>query len=126
MFKRITLVLASLVLLGSSALASDDLLSELASTKGANISDATVEVEDFDLNIDVDALAENADGEETDAIEACFRRFGYRGWGRGYRSWGYGYRCFRPYYSCYSYYRPYFCRPIYNYCAPIANYWGCY
>ena len=47
-------------------MADDDLLSELASTKGANIADATVEIEDIDMNFDVDELAKNADGEETD------------------------------------------------------------
>ena len=121
MFKNVTLVLVSMFVLASTAMADDDLLSELASSKGANINDATVEIEDISMDLDVDELAKNADGEEADAIEACFRRFGYRSWG-----WGYGYRCFRPYYSCYTYYRPYFCRPIYNYCAPIVSYWGCY
>lgn len=119
MFKKVTLVLVSAFFLASTAMADEDLLSELASSKGANIADATVEIEEIGMDFDVDELATNADGVETDAMEACFRRFGYR-------SWGHSYNCFRPYYSCYSYYRPYFCQPIYNYCAPIVSYWGCY
>ena len=118
MFKNVSLVLVSLVVCASSALADDDLLNELAASKGANIVDSAVEVDDLDnLDFDVDQLAENANGEE-DAVEACFRRFGYR-------SWGWGYRCYRPYrayYGCYNYYS----RPIYNYCRPYVNYWGCF
>ena len=130
MLKKITLVMFSVFMLAaSSAMANDDLLNELASGKGQNIADASVEVEDFNLDIDVDELAANADGEEADAVEACFRRFGYRSYG-GY-GYGYGYRCFRPVYNCYSYYRPMLCQPIYHsyhtYCAPVvSHYWGCY
>ena len=126
MLKKITFVLVSMITLASTAAASDDLFNELANNKGANIADASVELEDIEFDIDVDALAENAEGEdETDAVEACFRRFGYRSWGRSY-----GYRCFRPVYHSYSYYRPLLCQPVYrtySYCAPIVtHYWGCY
>lgn len=117
MFKKVSFVLVSLVLMTSAATANDDLLNELASSNGADIVDAAVEVEDFDLDIDVDTLAQNADGEDVDAVEACFRRFGYRSWG-----WNYGHRCYRPYYRTYSYYSA----PIYNYCRPVVNYWGCW
>ena len=126
MLKKVTLVMFSVFMLAASnAMADDDLLNELANGQAQNISDASVEIEDFDLNVDVDALAENA-GSENDAVEACFRRFGYRSWGHGY-----GYRCFRPVYRCYNYYRPLICRPIYHsyhtYCAPVVtHYWGCY
>ena len=67
-------------------------------------------------------------GEESeDAIEACFRRFGYR-----YGGWGYGYRCYRPYYSYRVCHPTYYCyRPVYHYsCYPVVtyyrSYWGCY
>jgi hypothetical protein len=130
MFKKMILALVPVVMLASNVLADDDLLSELANTKGGNIADASIEVDEFQFDVDVDALADNA-GEETgeDAVEACFRRFGYRSW--GYR---HGYNCFRPVYNCYTYYRPLLCRPIYHtyrytysYCAPVvSHYWGCY
>ena len=124
MFKRVTLVIVSMLVLTSATMADDDLLNELANSKGTNIADASIEVEDFNLDVDVDALAENA-GSDEDAVEACFRRFGYRRWGcYGY---SYGYRCFRPVYNCYTVYRPYFCRPIYHhYYRPFVSYWGCY
>lgn len=114
MLKKVMIVLASLVATTSTAMANDDLLSELASNQGVNIVDATIDIEDIGLDVDVDQLAENADGEE-EAVEACFRRFGYR-------SWGWGYRTFRPYYGCYSHYY----RPVYNYCRPAFQYWGCF
>jgi hypothetical protein len=133
MFKNVILALVPLVMLGSQAMASDDLLNELANSKGENIADASIEVEEFDLDLDVDELAESAGTESEDAIEACFRRFGFGGgygYGRrgyGYGGWGYGYR---PIYNHYRCYRPLFCGPIYrtyhSYCAPYVNYWGCY
>ena len=124
MFKNVSLVLCSLVVLASAAVADDDLLTELANSKGADIVDSAIEIEDLnDLDLDVDQLAADATGGEdgeVDAIEACFRRFGYRSWGYScYRSY---YNCYRPYYGCYNYYS----RPIYNYCRPYVNYWGCY
>lgn len=123
MLKKITLILVSSILMISTASANDDLLSELANGKGVNVTDASVEVEDFDLDVDVDELAENASDDDDDAMEACFRRFGYR-------SWGYNYGCYRPVYRSYSYYRPLLCQPVYHsysYCAPIiSHYWGCY
>jgi len=118
MFKKVFVVLASLFVLTSTVMADDDLLSELASNKGANIVDSQVEVEEIGLDLDVDQLAENAEGEE-DAVEACFRRFGYR-------SFGWGYRYARPYYSCYSRCYNHFYTPVYNYCRPAISYWGCY
>lgn len=123
MFKKVTLVLVSLVVMASTATAGDDLFNELASSNGVNITDAAVEIDEVGLDLDVDELAKDADGEEDDAIEACFRRFGYRSWGNGC---GYGYRsCYRTYRNYYNNYSCY-CRPIYNYCAPVVSYWGCY
>jgi hypothetical protein len=136
MFKSITLAMAAMLFAVGSVKA-DDLMKDLENMDLASISDASAEIEEFDLDgLDVDQLAENA-GEETDAIEACFRRFGYRrcGWG-GYRNYC-GYRTYRTYRHCYNYgcgygYSPYHCyRPIvhhcYSQCLPvITNYWGCY
>jgi hypothetical protein len=97
----------------------------------SNINDAAIEIEDVSLDgLDVDALADKADGEGSDeAIEACFRRFGYRH--RGYRYGGYGYSSYRPYYSYRQCYPTYYCyRPVHYYSYPVVsyhrNYWGCY
>ncbi len=121
MLKRIALALMPLALLATTAKA-DDL-----SIDTASITDANVEIVTNDLDIDVDALSTDASETTEDAIEACFRRFGY-----GYR----GYRCghYRHCYNhCYNYCRPLysyrtFCyAPVYHVVRPIYNcYWGCY
>lgn len=127
MFKTALPALAALLLVVSSAKADDSLEFDLA-----NISDADITIQEVDFDIDVDALANDANdglmsGEGNDleeAIGACFRRFGYRSYHRGWGGcYSYGYSCYRPVYNhCYSY-----CRPVYNYCAPIYHsYWGCH
>ncbi len=121
MFKKVTLILISTLALASAANASDDLFEELANKKAnvENIADAPAEIEDMDLDIDVDDLSDNADGDDEEAMEACFRRFGYRSWGRGwnhYRSYGYSYSCYRPLY----------CAPVYRTHYAPTYYWGCY
>jgi len=127
MLKKFVLAFMPLTLLASAN--ADDLSIDVAS-----IADAEVEIVENDFDVDVDALAADA-GEESEeqAVEACFRRFGYN-----YRSWGCGYRnsCYSGYYNnCYSY-----CRPLYSYrticysppvCRVIATpiyhyYWGCH
>ena len=135
MLKTILFAVTPLLLFVGTAQA-NDVLDDIAGIDLASISDAVAEIEEFDLDgLDMDQLAENA-GEETDAIEACFRRFGYRSYGHSY-----GYRsCYRTYNHCYShynnycqtsYYSPYYCsRPVtyaYRHCAPIiTSYWGCH
>ncbi len=98
----------------------------------SSITDAAVEIEEPGLNdVDVDALADKADGKGADeAIEASFRRFGYRHRGYGY-GYGYGYRSYRPFYSYrYSYPTHYSYRPVHYYSYPVvtyySSYWGCY
>ena len=124
MLKNMLFAIAPLALMVSTLRADDsDISIDLSS-----ISDAQIEIEEVNLdNLDVDQLAAEADGEGSeDAIEACFRRFGYR-YG-GYRNWN----CYRPYYS-YSYcYPTFYCaRPLYHYAysyavRPIYHYyWGC-
>lgn len=130
MLKQITLALAAVALVSGSAKAGD-LMDELATTNVDSIASAEIAIEEFDLDgVDVDGLTAEA-GEGTDAIEACFRRFG--GFRRGgWRHWGGGYNCgWRSFGRCYSYCQPYYChRPIYrcyNYCAPVvSHYWGCF
>ena len=136
MLKTILFAVTPLLLFVGTVQAGD-VLDDIAGIDLASISDASADIEDFDLDgLDMDQLAENA-GEETDAIEACFRRIGYRrhsGYGYGFRS------CYRTYNHCYShynnychtsYYSPYYCsRPVtyaYRYCAPVfTSYWGCH
>ena len=127
MLKRFVLALMPLTLL-ASAVNADDLSIDVAS-----ITDADVEIVDTDLDIDVDALSADAGEESDDAIEACFRRFGYRG-----RSWGCGYRnsCFNSYYhGCHNYCRPFYSYRTITYCPPVYRcvvtpiyhyYWGCH
>lgn len=130
MLKRIFLALVPLTMLASTVKADDDLFIDASS-----ITDASVEIVELDLDIDVDALEAQAGEENENAIEACFRRFGYnnRGWGGGYNNWGGGYgHCYN---TCHNYCRPLYsyhtisyCQPVYQtICAPVYNYyWGCH
>lgn len=124
MLKRIFLALVPLAMISNCVKADDDLTIDVST-----IADAEVEIVEADLDIDMDALSADA-GEDAgeDAVEACFRRFGYRyrGWGGGYRGWG---GCYN---TCYSYCRPLYsysyCRPVYHtICRPVYSYyWGCH
>ncbi len=105
----------------------------------ASITDADVEVVETDITADVDQLTADAGKDsDTDAVEACFRRFGYRhgGWHHGYyghRFYGGGYNS---YYSNWNYCTPYYgyssccVQPVYHYsCVSVPTYscyWGCY
>lgn len=131
--KTILMALAPLCLVASSAMAQDDLLTELASGAADSINSASIEIDTGSLDgFDIAALTQDAGtdakpGTETDdAIEACFRRFGYRGCGYGY-GYGYGYGCYN---SCWynpCYYTYYCYRPVYYSCHPVCySYWGCY
>jgi hypothetical protein len=129
--KTILMAMVPLCLAASSAMAQDDLLSELASGATDSISSASIEIETGGPDsLDIAGLTQDAGtdakpGSEADeAIEACFRRFGYRGWGHGYGCYNYGYNScwYNPcYYSYYCY------RPVYYSCHPVCySYWGCY
>ena len=126
MLKNVMLALVPLTMLATTVMADDELNIDVAS-----IADADVSIVEADLDIDVDQLTADAGTEDNDdAVEACFRRFGYRGGYRGYS----GYRGYQNY-GCYSY-----CRPLYSYrticyappvyrcvVAPIYTYyWGCH
>ena len=79
MLKNVMLALVPLTMLAASVKADDDLSIDVAS-----IADADVSIVEAGLDIDVDQLTAEAGTEDgEDAIEACFRRFGY-GY-RGYR-----------------------------------------
>jgi hypothetical protein len=139
MFKNLLLALAPLALLVTSAVASDDVLDDVAGLNVASISDAQISIDDGTAGIDIDGLSEKVGEKSEQAVEACFRRFGYGGgYGGGYCGYNsYNYGCYGSYnycYSpCYSYnyvaYQP--CvtyRPVYytTYCQPAFSYWGCY
>ena len=125
MLKNVMLALVPLTMLASSVSADDDLTIDVAS-----ITDADVSILDVNLDVDIDQLSADAGTESENAIEACFRRFGYGGGYGRYRGYG-GYRN----YGCYNY-----CRPLYSYrticyappvyrcvVTPIYHYyWGCH
>lgn len=127
MLRKLLFVMVPMVLAVSVASA-DDSLSNL---NLAEINDAAIEIDTASLaDVDVEGLAGEAGSEKSeDAIEACFRRFGYghRGYGYGY---GYGYGCGYSYgyYPAYYCYRPYY-PTYYCYSYPVVSYvsyWGCY
>ena len=125
MLKKIVLALMPLTLVASVSNADDDL-----NLDASTIRDAEVEIVTDDLDIDVDQLTADAgEDSEENAIEACFRRFGYhyRGWRCGYRSWGCYNTCYRFCRPLYSYRTISYCRPIYRCVTPIYHYyWGCH
>ena len=136
MFKKFSLAVVALALIATCSFASDDVLNDVADLKGSSINDASISVETDGLDgLDVDALASSAGGKSDEAIEACFRSFGYNRCGYNYGCRSY-YSCYRP---CYTpcYYRPvhytYCYRPVYYttyttcYSYPTYScYWGCY
>jgi hypothetical protein len=118
-FKKVSLAVVAVALMTGSAMANDLIDSlDLASVSDAN--NAVVEAT-FDVN--VDQLADNTSNDE--AVEACFRRFGWGGY-CGYNSY-----CYSPCYS-YCYYPSYYCyRPVcyyqtYTYCYPLYHWGFCY
>jgi hypothetical protein len=130
MFKKILLALAPLALLATSAMASDDVLDQVADLNVASISDAQISIDDPAAGLDIDGLSEQAGTEKSEeAIEACFRRFGYGGGYGGYCNYNW-YGCYSPCYSySYCYYQPFVTyRPVYHttYCYPTFSYWGCW
>ena len=122
MLKKLVLALMPLTLVASANAQDLDLDA---------IVDADIEIVEDSLDIDVDGLTADA-GEEVEgnALEACFRRIGYRrgGWG-GYRHWG---GCYN---HCYNYCRPLYSYKTITYCPPVyrciatpiySYYWGCH
>lgn len=130
MLKKMLFALVPMMLIAVTVRAEDDLLADISA---GNVQDAAIAIEEPGLDADVDALLAGDDSASSDdeAVEACFRSFGYRsyGYGGGY-GYGYGhsYSCYRPCYTpCYSSYYVY--RPVtyYHYCAPVyTSYWGCW
>lgn len=130
MLKRILFAVVPMTMLLAGVRAEDsDLTIDVAS-----ITDATAEITEASLDVDVDKLASETEigtKKVADAIEACFRSCGYYGgynnWNCGYSNWGCSYTsyCYQPCYSTF-----YYVRPVYQ-CtyavAPICSYyWGCY
>lgn len=121
MLKKMLLAMIPMVLLAANVFAEDDVLNDVANLQASAITDAEISIDDPLANLDVDGLAANAGTEKTDAIEACFRRFGYHYGGFHGYNWCYSpcytyhYYCYQPYYVCY--------RPVYTY---YTSYWGCW
>lgn len=138
MFKKLMMAVVPMLMAACSVQADDVSADSGASIEVdvASISDASVEIVEAGLDVDVDQLAANAGkAEKTDAVEACFRRCGYQscGWGGNYGCWNScynncysNYSCYQPYYS----YTSYCCvRPVYyttTVCQPLYQHWGCY
>ncbi|MFT5522839.1 MAG: hypothetical protein ACI9HK_000783 [Pirellulaceae bacterium] len=122
MLKRFVLAMVPVFMLAATVNADDGLFNIDVSS----ISDADVEVQEVNFDdLDVEKLAGEAGTEDSEeAIEACFRRFGY---GRHYGGYGSYRPCYRP---CYTYRYPTFhCyRPVYHttYVPVYRHYWGCY
>ena len=120
MLKKIVFAVLPMTLFAVSGKADDGL-----SIDASTIQDVNASLVENEIDIDSDALSkevESAGVDEEEALEACFRRFGYRRFG-----WGFG-QCYRPYYrTCFTY-RPYYhCAPVYRCMTPIYRYyWGCY
>lgn len=133
MLKHMILALVPALMFAATVKAEGDFLNELSTLDVSSINDAAVEIEDADFDVDMDQLVADAGENGEDAIESCFRRFGYRyrrgcGYGYGYGSYYRGYRYGCGYNSYYNYgcYRPLYCRPIcYSY-PVVSHYWGCY
>lgn len=125
MLKNLIFALVPLTMLATSANADDELTIDVTS-----ITDADVTIVEADLDIDVDQLSADAGtADSEDAIEACFRRFGYscRRWSCGYR-----HSCFN---RCYNYCRPFYSYRTICYSPPVYRcvvtpvyhyYWGCH
>ncbi|MCA9222479.1 MAG: hypothetical protein KDA71_19265 [Planctomycetales bacterium] len=127
MLKKLVFAVVPMLLIATSVMAEDDLFGQVAKLDASSIQDAQIAIEDASLDgLDVDALASNAGENSDQAIEACFRRFGYRHCGWGY-NYGYSYNCYSP---CYTYYQPLYCyRPVtyvQTYSPCYVSYWGCY
>lgn len=129
MLRKLVLALMPLTLITASATADDSLNIDID-----NITDAEVEIVEADLDIDVDALAEET-GHDSDenAIEACFRRCGYRSHGWRNCRWN---SCYNHCYNrCHNYCRPLYTYRTISYCPPVCRtiitpvysyYWGCH
>ncbi|MCI0359804.1 MAG: hypothetical protein L0211_15110 [Planctomycetaceae bacterium] len=131
MFKKLSLMVVALVLMAGSVMAGDAITA--ADLDVASISDADNTVVEANLDVDVDALTGKTSDKGEQAVEACFRRFG---WGGCYGGYNYCYSpcysyCYYPSYSyCYQpcYYNYYVYRPCYtySYCSYPLYHWGCY
>ncbi len=134
MLKRFLFAVAPMVLVASSVMADDSLLTAVAKMDLADTQDKVAQADPSeDLGLaDVESLLN--DGEEAsseDAIAACFRRIGFG----GYRSYGYNHCSYNSWYSpCYSSYSYSYCQPVtysytpcYTYYTPCyTSYWGCW
>ncbi|EMI19746.1 signal peptide protein [Rhodopirellula maiorica SM1] len=128
MLNRFFFAVAPMILVASSVMAEDSMLSTIANLD-QNDSIAQADTSD-DLGLaDVESLLNDGEpqsGEE--AIAACFRRIGYGHRHFRYRSYSSWYRpvyhhnCYTPVYTThYSY------TPTYTYYTPCyTSYWGCW
>ncbi|QDT09327.1 hypothetical protein [Planctomycetes bacterium K23_9] len=135
MLKRILFAVAPLMLVATSVMAEDNLMSRLAKLDVNDAAANAAEVADADDfgQADVDALlGDDEDKSSEDAVAACFRRVGYGyNYCRSYNSYS-NYRYhnyYTPVYHSYRYCAPtYHYTPVtYSYYTPVyTSYWGCW
>tara|TARA_R110002073_G_scaffold65408_7_gene163346 strand:- start:1146 stop:1535 length:390 start_codon:yes stop_codon:yes gene_type:complete len=129
MLNRFFFAVAPMILVASSVMAEDSMLSTIANL---DQNDSIAQVDDSDdLGLaDVESLlndGEKQSGEE--AIAACFRRIGYGHRHHHYRSFSNWYRPVYHSHSCYTpvYTTHYSYTPTYTYYTPCyTSYWGCW
>jgi hypothetical protein len=136
LFAIASVMLLATLVTTANVRADDDLLTALAAAE-SNSTESLNDFEEDEMGMaDVESLINDGEEEvdESEAVAACYRRFG-RSYGfrsYGYRSYGYSsYRsCYTPsFYSSYRFHTPSYCyTPItYSYCTPVySNYWGCW
>lgn len=146
LFAIASVMLLATLVSTTGADANDDLLTALAAAE-SSATENIADLDDVDMGLaDVESLINDGEEavDETEAVAACYRRFGrsygygsfggrsYGSRSYGHRSYGYSsYRsCYTPsYHSSYRHYTPSYCyTPVtYNYCTPVySNYWGCW
>ncbi|MGB7347065.1 MAG: hypothetical protein WBD20_22770 [Pirellulaceae bacterium] len=135
MLKKILFAVAPLMLVATSVMAEDSLMSRLAKLDTTDAVAADVTDADDLGEADVDALlGDDEDKSSEDAVAACFQRVGYGyNYGHSYRSYGFSsynyHSCYTPTYYSYNYYTPtYHYTPVtYSYYTPVyTSYWGCW
>lgn len=123
MFKKLSLAVVALLLMAGSVMANDS----IDALDIASISDANNAVVEANFDVDVDNLT-TSNSEE--AVEACFRRCGWGGYGcYNYCNYGCYNYCYQPYCYHHCYTPVYHCyRPVVyqTFCYQPLTYWGCY
>ena len=135
MLKKILFAVAPMMLVATTVMADDDLMSKIAKMDTTDVKENIAAVEEADDlgQADVDALLGDTDDESAeDAVAACFRRYGGGYSSSSYRTYNYGYTYnfgYTTHYTpVYSYYPTYHYTPVtyHSYSPVYTSYWGCW